>query len=282
MTLRDFYVMHGTNAYTVYMALHKTNSKLLAPRPLVEKYHIPLCSGERIGGSNLDWLSGFELHLYSARDNHERLVEATQYAMSTVTSRVDPIVFDISNIALRIELDYDGTNYYKKEQVKAMRLANLNRLTEVLNNSSNESYQALTQYGSIPTICIGTTSSDDDFLKANPGSSVLGEVLIKDLVIRHIITTTTQNQLKLNELLQDSQPFITTSVIDYELVCHRHGFDKKLTLKYASPMHLSIDDISIPFDSSKKHIVILPIAEIREIFAKSRRITNEKRSLNRP
>jgi hypothetical protein len=278
MALRDFHVMHGTNAYTVYMALHKTNNKLLAPRLLVEEHQIPLCSGERIGGSNLDWLSAFELDSYSGRANHERLVEATRYALSAAASRVEPASFDKDDLALRIDLDYHATNYYKKEQLKTMRLTNLDRLREVLNDSSNQSHRALVQYGAIPTVCIGTTLFDVEGLKGNAGSSVSGEVLIRELLIRHIITTTHQNKLALDELLEVSQSPITTSVVDCEFTCRVQGFGEKLGLKHNSPMHILIDGVSIPFDSSKKKIVILPIAEIREIFAKSRRTTNQKHS----
>ena len=278
MSSRDFHVMHGTNAYTICMALRKTSGKLLAPRTLIEDYKIPLCSGERIGGSNLDWLSAFELDPYAGRHNHERLVEATRYAMSAVSSRAEPITFDKDDLALRIELDYHATNYYKREQVKAMRLANLDRLTEILNDSSNESYQVLVQYGAIPTICIGTTLSDTETLKGNPGSSVSGEVLIKELLIRHIITTTHQDKLVLDELIRVSQSSITTSVVDCEFTCHRHGLGEKLIVRYDSPMQVSIDEVSIPFDTTKKKIVILPMSEIREIFAKSRRSTNQKSS----
>ncbi len=278
MALRDFHVMHGTNAYTVYMALRKTSNKLLAPRLLVEEHEIPLCSGERIGGSNLDWLSAFELDSYSERANHERLVEATRYALSAVDSCVEPASFDKDDLALRIELDYHATNYYKKEQLKTMRLTNLNRLREVLNDSSNESHRALVQYGAIPTICIGTTTSDGEILKGNPGSSVSGEVLIRELLIRHIITTTHQNKLALDELLRVSQSPITTSVVDCEFTCRRQGFGEKLNVRYDSPMQISIGDASVPFDTTKKHIVIPPIAEIKEIFAKSRSTTNQKHS----
>ena len=115
-------------------------------------------------------------------------------------------------------------------------------------------------------------------LKGNPGSSVSGEVLVKELLIRHIIATTHQDKLVLDELLRVSQSSITTSVVDCEFTCRGQGFGEKLDVRYDSPMQVSIDDASVPFDTTKKNIVILPMSEIREIFAKSRRTTNQKNS----